>query len=152
MHWDGTSWKAISGLDLPGDSILTSIAAVSHDDLWAIGSSSDATLILHTEPPAAPPDKPTLISPENNAILSQPEVTLDWLGVNCASRYQVVVKLTSSKGPTVDQQMNLSISQYTYAAKLRMSLSVPYFWHVRACNNIGCSAWSPWRRFVIVPR
>ena len=52
-QWDGTSWNAISSPNIGTyDNILTGVAVVSTNDIWAVGYSSDAyyldsTLIEH---------------------------------------------------------------------------------------------------------
>jgi Phosphoesterase family len=47
-HWDGTSWKVLPTPD-PGaaGNILYAIAAVSDDDVWAVGGQQDASGIWH---------------------------------------------------------------------------------------------------------
>lgn len=62
-RWDGRSWKVMPDRGLPrlGDGIST-VAATSPDDLWAVGSAGFAALISHwngrrwSRPPGAPRD------------------------------------------------------------------------------------------------
>jgi hypothetical protein len=57
-HWDGTSWTVVAspnpnGTSTNGNNVLTSIAAVSATDIWAVGYTTDPTTGLQrtlTEP------------------------------------------------------------------------------------------------------
>jgi hypothetical protein len=43
-HWDGASWTAVATLDRAGSSnSLNGVAAIAPDDVWAVGSSDNAT-------------------------------------------------------------------------------------------------------------
>jgi hypothetical protein len=50
-HWDGSTWQVVPSPNLPGatDSFLQGVAAVSEDDVWAVGGtlSPSDTLIEH---------------------------------------------------------------------------------------------------------
>ena len=51
-HWNGTQWKMVSSPALPAEGGLGSVAAVSSNDIWAVGSYTNnvgqtATLIAH---------------------------------------------------------------------------------------------------------
>jgi hypothetical protein len=37
IHWNGQKWQAMSGPNTGSSSILKSVLAISHDDIWAIG-------------------------------------------------------------------------------------------------------------------
>src|SRR5690242_5185156 len=42
MHWDGTGWQTINGLDLSGTyNDLWDITAVTSNDIWAVGTYND---------------------------------------------------------------------------------------------------------------
>ncbi len=45
LHWDGTSWRAVSTPLLPNGGILHSISAVSSTDVWAVGSYDNSSHI-----------------------------------------------------------------------------------------------------------
>jgi len=47
LHWNGTSWSpaALSGVSGPGG--LTSVAAASPRDAWAVGTDSSGAVVLH---------------------------------------------------------------------------------------------------------
>jgi hypothetical protein len=44
LHWDGTAWHRVPGV--PGEE-LRGVAAVSAQDVWAVGGTGTGTLILH---------------------------------------------------------------------------------------------------------
>lgn len=46
-HWDGTSWSIVTSPSPSTYSNLKAIAAVSANDIWAVGSSSSETLTEH---------------------------------------------------------------------------------------------------------
>jgi hypothetical protein len=49
-HWDGTSWRRIDTPILGREAFLWGVAAVSANDVWAVGSYNDSgskTLVLH---------------------------------------------------------------------------------------------------------
>ena len=47
-HWNGTEWKVVSSPDLgQSDTILTSVAAISTTDVWAVGNAHGQTLTEH---------------------------------------------------------------------------------------------------------
>lgn len=48
LHWDGTSWRQVASPNMVGGANqLSSIAAISADDIWAVGSAGVAPLALH---------------------------------------------------------------------------------------------------------
>ncbi len=52
LHWDGVRWRHIPSPSPTSNSTLTSVLALSHDDVWAVGYTShfaggDKTLIEH---------------------------------------------------------------------------------------------------------
>src|SRR5437868_6178538 len=47
-HWDGTSWSLVPTPELgTGDNILYGVAAVSANDVWAVGQNCNQTLVEH---------------------------------------------------------------------------------------------------------
>src|SRR5262249_1301853 len=50
-HWDGTSWSIVPSVDPfaanHGSSLLTGIAAVSANDIWAIGGGAGGSITEH---------------------------------------------------------------------------------------------------------
>ena len=48
LHWDGLQWSRIPSPNTGGaDNVLTAVAAVSANDVWAVGYRNSQTLILH---------------------------------------------------------------------------------------------------------
>jgi hypothetical protein len=58
----------------------------------------------------------------------------------------VQVRRDSTGGTLVDNPKALTTSQYTTVA---LTAGRTYYWAVRACNAIGCSAWTSYRRFKV---
>ena len=46
QHWNGTGWRVVPGPTLSTPSTLTAVAAVSTNDVWAVGASNYTTLTL----------------------------------------------------------------------------------------------------------
>jgi len=56
MHWDGQQWSVVSSPTLPGSpqkSVLSAVAALGPDDIWAVGSITDR--VVTTFPDVATP-------------------------------------------------------------------------------------------------
>jgi hypothetical protein len=54
-HWDGTAWRVVPGPDLTGVTthrLLSAIAGVSHDDVWAVGCDETTGSSPFTHPSA----------------------------------------------------------------------------------------------------
>src|SRR5207244_1634349 len=48
LHWDGSAWSIVAGPNLGAHAtIFDSVAAVSANDVWAVGYSGDQTLVAH---------------------------------------------------------------------------------------------------------
>jgi hypothetical protein len=73
-------------------------------------------------------------------------VALDWRDVTCATLFEVQVRRDSTRGTLVDNPKALAASQYTTIA---LTAGRTYYWAVRACNAIGCSSWTSYRRFKV---
>ena len=47
-HWNGHHWSIVTSPSPTGDDDLTDVAAVSANDIWAVGSTAaNATFVLH---------------------------------------------------------------------------------------------------------
>ncbi len=91
-------------------------------------------------------DKPSatdLIAPADKSTAPQPAL-LQWWYVGCATRYEVIVRKGSASGPTVAHQAQLKDAQYTFTKPTKTGT---YYWRVRACDQFGCSPWTPWWSF-----
>jgi hypothetical protein len=95
---------------------------------------------------SAKPARPTLVSPANGSTAATKQVALDWRDVTCATLFEVQVRRDSTRGTLVDNPKALAASQYTTVA---LTAGRTYYWAVRACNAIGCSAWTSYRRFKV---
>lgn len=91
------------------------------------------------------PTKPVLSLPANKAKVKTAEVPLDWLGPDCAKKFNVVVRQDSTAGPVVFGKDKLKPSEVTTVALPRQHT---YFWQVTACNAGGCTA-SDWWKFKV---
>lgn len=48
LHWDGTSWRQVISPNIAGGANqLSGIAAMSANDIWAVGSAGGAPLVMH---------------------------------------------------------------------------------------------------------
>jgi hypothetical protein len=94
------------------------------------------------------PNLAQLTSPVNGATVTVNQVPLDWTDVGCATEYHLVVKRGSTSGQTVDNVRHLTFSQHTTPPLTR---GKSYYWHVKACDAVGCSAWTAWSKFTITP-
>jgi subtilisin family serine protease len=90
-------------------------------------------------PPPAPPAAPTLVSPTNGASSVSRTPTLVWNASTDATTYQVQVSTSSSFSSTVYNQSGLAATSVTLP---QLGSRVRYYWHVRATNANGTSAWS----------
>lgn len=146
-HWDGNVWTQVK-VNMQ-DGHLYSILIAGTDNVWAVGqqntmSSQRQTLILHGILSA--PRSPRLLSPAPGATSSDRRVLLMWDSLPCATRYQLVLKQDSAHGKRIARVSKLTIPEYNTQPLIR---GKTYVWRVRACNSVGCSAWSKWRTFSI---
>jgi uncharacterized repeat protein (TIGR01451 family) len=93
------------------------------------------------------PQQPQLVSPANGEKKSNKRVLLSWNAANCATTYNVIVNQDSKNGPTVDQQSNLTVTQYK---TVRLPVNHTYFWRVESCNGALCKQ-SKFRSFIRIP-
>ncbi len=75
-------------------------------------------------------DAPTLLSPDNNALVSTRRVTLRWSGTACANSYNVTVR-DASDNSVVIQAMGLTQTQFTTKA---LTANKTYSWQVTSVN------------------
>lgn len=91
-----------------------------------------------------PTRRPILVSPPSGSIVASKGVNLDWSNSPWAARYELEVHQASQSGPLVAKAVTIT-SNYTTP---RFASGRKYFWRVRACNDLGCSAWTPFWSFV----
>ena len=133
-----TSCHGVNNVDQAGGTAATNIpqALTALMTYWKANGGSSC----NTKPAA-----PALIVPNANAIVTKRRVNLDWTDVSCANKYQVTVRVNSSKGSIADENKNLDVSAYTTK---RLSRNTKYVWRVKACNANGCTK-TAWSAFMI---
>ena len=104
------------------------------------GSKCEVGSVEIPEACNAKPATPKLTKPKNGGTSTKPKVKLDWNDSNCATRYQVIVRQSSTTGPKMAENKNLTASQF---ATKSLPKGKTYYWQVKACNAKGCksSAW-----------
>ena len=99
------------------------------------------------------PSVPILVSPSNNSTGVSVTPTFSWTGDSLADYYILQAKLSLTGGDSVTAniaiQSNITSTSYTPASGTLLN-STAYYWRVSAVNQVGASAWSPYRRFVTV--
>lgn len=152
-YWNGNEWKDTSPNN--GDGFFYDVATVGSDTLWAVGQlptsvNENQTFILrghrHCRKLALCANAPIPLSPAQNAVIDSHMARLDWKNQKCATYYQVQVKRDTSQGELVKRQRKDRISEYIFS-RTTPDWGNQFVWHVRACNNRGCSNWSEWRKF-----
>ena len=87
-----------------------------------------------------------LISPANNALVTNYLPRLDWSNATAAHHYQIQVSKYSTFTSLVLDRNNLTTSEYTLTSALAPNAT--WYWRVRTINSIGqVSAWSLVRTF-----
>lgn len=105
----------------------------------------DQTIELDNQACTTKPIKPALTKPKNGASVKKKRVLLNWDDAICADTYSIIIREGSKKGPKVETQNEITISQF----KTRALMSgKTYFWRVTASNGIG-STKSAWRSFTV---
>ncbi len=90
-------------------------------------------------------NNPTLQSPADEAILNKLRVLLDWSDSTFGAYYQVELRRTSIDGVVI---MNVTpLESQIKTGTLQRGFD--YLWRVRACNDLGCSDWTPFRKFTV---
>ncbi len=81
----------------------------------------------------------SIITPANNAVSTNVNITFDWEDVNGASSYKMILGSPSLNNPSslyIDSSLNLSAVQYSLSPG-------EYEWKVKAKNNSSETAYSP---------
>lgn len=89
------------------------------------------------------PAAPVLVAPPADGSVKKARVVLKWNAVSCTGIYQVVVRENSPQGKRVEQNKNVSATQYK---TIKLDAPKTYVWRVTACNDAGCTK-SQWRTF-----
>ncbi len=98
-------------------------------------STPTATPTATPKPCTVRPARPVVISPINGARVNNTQVLLDWTNAKCAKKFSVVLKKGSVSGTVVERSGTLTNSQYMSTTLVPGKV---YYWHVTACDSIGC--------------
>ena len=93
--------------------------------------------------------RPVLLKPRDNTQVVGATIQLDWQDSLCAEYYRVRVKLNATDGEIVYAANNQIVSE-TYIT-LVPKRTDSFYWRVQACNALGCSTWSAYRKFYYAP-
>ncbi len=100
-----------------------------------------------TNAPVTKPPKPCLVSPKNNEQVKGPKRKLDWCDSPGATSYQLQVRQDATNGLPFKNATTTASK-----AKVKKLLATHwYYWRVRACNEAGCSKWTTWWKFYVIP-
>jgi len=87
------------------------------------------------------PGSPTLVSPENGAVVSAPDIMFSWSEPEPDVTYHVQIdNETSFTSPYVHENSSITDNSYTYT----FALVGTYYWRARARDEAG--NWSEWNR------
>lgn len=95
--------------------------------------------------PAGAPTSPTLVNPTDGTTGVTTTPTFEWLPVDGATSYTVLISTVSNFSSTVVNQSGITGVSYTLGSALNTSAT--YYWRVQAVNNVGSSL-SSTRSFV----
>jgi hypothetical protein len=108
---------------------------------YTVDTSADYELVYLA--PAGAPTSPTLVTPTNNTVGITTTPTFEWLPVESATSYRVLISTVSNFSTTVVDQTTSSVS-YTHGSPL--NTNTQYYWRVQSINSNGSSL-SPTRTF-----
>ena len=108
---------------------------------YTVDTDADYELVYLA--PAGAPTSPTLVTPTDGTSGVTTAPTFEWLPVESATSYRILISTVSNFATTVADQTTASTS-YTLGSSL--STSTQYYWRVQAINSNGSSL-SPTRSF-----
>ncbi len=111
------------------------------------GTSAYSLARRFTTLAVAPPAAPTLVSPANGAVGVSINPSLTWTASSGATSYRLQLSTSSTFATTVLDRSGLTS---TTLAVTGLSNSTHYYWHVRASNASGTSAYSSIRQFATI--
>lgn len=91
---------------------------------------------IYLSPPGAPVS-PTLVNPTNGTTGTTPTPTFEWLPVEGATSYTLLVSTVSNFSSTVVNQSGISGTSYTLGSSL--NTGTQYYWRVQSVNGSGSS-------------
>lgn len=95
----------------------------------------------------SPPNSPTLLLPTNNSTIFSVSPTLSWSQVNNAQSYNIQVSTDASFGNVIINHSNIAGTSLPLTG---LNYNTSYYWHVRASNTAGMSAWSSTWKFTTI--
>ena len=111
-------------------------------DDYAVDTDADYELVYLA--PAGAPTSPTLVNPTNGTTGVTLRPTFEWLPVESATSYTVLVSTASNFSSTVVNQSGITGTSYTLGSDLVADTN--YYWRVQSVNSNGSSL-SPTRSF-----
>lgn len=106
----------------------------------------DKTLSLNNQTSCTvAPVQPSVVKPQSGKTLKKKKVLLDWTDATCDTKFSLILRQDSKRGPKIAKPSNLSGSQYKTPL---LTSGKTYFWRVTACNAIGCTK-SDWWNFKV---
>ncbi len=131
-----TSWT-LSGFPNTGTTYYWRVRAYNSSG-W--GPWSGTSSFVNGTVPAAP----TLVSPANHAVLSDPSVTFTWNACAYATKYWLAVSTSSTFAEDTRLYYGNVGNVTAYTLKLPED-GKTYYWMVTAGNNAGWGSWSYYR-------
>jgi hypothetical protein len=118
---------------------------VNHKGTLTNGSQTFALVLTGALPASvSPPSVPTLASPADGSTGQSLTPSLKWNTAANAVTYEVQVSTASDFSAVVSSQTGISDTTYVPSG---LSGNTQYYWHVRAVNSAGTSAYSSVRNF-----
>lgn len=106
---------------------------------WSSTWSFKTVAATETVPPV-----PTLLSPANGAVNQSTTPTLSWNASSSATAYQLQVSTDSAFSSTLFNDSTLSATSHSIGP---LAVKSSFYWHVRAKNSAGWSAYSSLWKF-----
>lgn len=94
--------------------------------------------------PEGAPTSPTLVNPSDGTSGVTTTPTFEWLPVDSATSYTLLISTVSNFSSTVVNQSGITGTSYTLGSAL--SMNTTYYWRVQSVNSVGSSL-SPTRTF-----
>jgi hypothetical protein len=88
-----------------------------------------------------PPTAVTLVAPPDNQKLEQVQVNLKWTAAERVVNYQVIVRMDSVTGKKI---ANEKVTTLKYQTPV-LERGHWYYWHIKACSQVGCTNSTVWR-------
>jgi hypothetical protein len=110
---------------------------------YTVNTNADYELVYLA--PAGAPTSPTLVNPTDGTTGVTLTPTFEWLPVESATSYTVLISTVSNFSSTVVNQSGITGTSYSLGSALNQNTT--YYWRVQSVNSNGSSL-SPSRSFV----